>query len=531
MLTVATLAMLAVGVAAAVSGAEPSFDRDWRMIGHDAASTHNQPFEHALSRRNVGRMTAKWVHTTSGDVSATPAVADGAVYFPDWGGSFWKLDADTGRVIWSRSIADYVGVAGALSRTSPIVRGRTVYIFDLNTAQLLAINTRTGELRWKSTIDPHPAAIATGSPVIVGDRIYMGLSSRDPALSRQNGTPCCTFRGSLVALDANTGQILWKTYVLPDNGGLPTGYAGGTILNPPAVDVADGLVFAGVGNLYTQPASVAACLAAAPNHWSEACIPPDAHFHSLVAFDADTGAIRWSFRAAGHDAWEIACGGLPASVTWCSTPDNFTNWDFAGSGPNVFRVRIDGRRRTVVGVGQKSGVYWLFDAASGTLLWHTLVGPGSDQGGMEWGTATDGRRVYVAIGNLNHQSYVLQPSGETATGGSWAALDASTGQILWQTADPQGAVDLSPLTIANGVVYAGSMARTGPNMYALDAATGTILWQFESGGSVVAGPAVSRGTVYWGSGYSRAAGGAGNNKFYAFAVGRGNRDDGDESGD
>ena len=116
-------------------------------------------------------------------------------------------------------------------------------------------------------------------------------------------------------------------------------------------------------------------------------------------------------------------------------------------------------------------------------------------------------------------AYTL-PSGEVITGGSWAALDPSTGRILWQTPDPQGAPDLAALTVANGVLYAGSMAHNGDQMYALDAATGKILWRFHAGRRrswSLAGPAVVDGTVYWGSGYAR-TGGVGNNKFYAFSI-------------
>lgn len=76
------------------------------------------------------------------------------------------------------------------------------------------------------------------------------------------------------------------------------------------------------------------------------------------------------------------------------------------------------------------------------------------------------------------------------------------------------------MTVANGVVYAGSLAsgQNSNNMYALDAKTGKILWDFNSGGSVVAGAAVVNGTVYWGSGYSRYGLGVFNNKLYAFTV-------------
>jgi polyvinyl alcohol dehydrogenase (cytochrome) len=137
---------------------------------------------------------------------------------------------------------------------------------------------------------------------------------------------------------------------------------------------------------------------------------------------------------------------------------------------------------------------------------------------MEWGTATDGDRIYAAITNHHLIPYRLMPSGTPATAGSWAALDAVTGRIVWQTADPQNVRDLAPLTVANGVVYAGSMALTGNQMYALDAATGAVLWKYAAGSSVNSGPAVVDGTVYWGSGYSRSAFGNGNNKLYAFSL-------------
>ena len=155
------------------------------------------------------------------------------------------------------------------------------------------------------------------------------------------------------------------------------------------------------------------------------------------------------------------------------------------------------------------------------FVWSTLIGPGGDQGGIEWGTAFDGERIYVPITNQHHIPYkltqngVLDATGPTITGGSWAALDPITGKILWQTADPQtetvpgftnvGVWDLAPVTVANGVVYGGSMAKlpSQNQFFALDAGTGRILWQWKAGSSVNAGPAVVRGTVFWGSGYSR----------------------------
>jgi polyvinyl alcohol dehydrogenase (cytochrome) len=139
----------------------------------------------------------------------------------------------------------------------------------------------------------------------------------------------------------------------------------------------------------------------------------------------------------------------------------------------------------------------------------------SSLGGIEWGSATDGTRIYVAIANLYGIPYAA------GSAGSWAALNPATGAILWQTADPNGAIDIGPMTVANGVVYAGSMATDAskPTMFALNATSGTPIWTFVTQESVNAGATIVNGTVYWGSGYSHLypLGTGGNKIFYAFS--------------
>ena len=139
----------------------------------------------------------------------------------------------------------------------------------------------------------------------------------------------------------------------------------------------------------------------------------------------------WSYRVVGEAPWQRACGSQPPAATWCAPEsDNPLNggdkWDLSGSGPNVFRIGHGRDKRTVVGVGEKSGVYIVLDARTGEFIWNTLVGPGGDMGGMEWGTAYDGDRIYVSITNQHHIQYLLTDNGKlmstTATGGTWAAL-------------------------------------------------------------------------------------------------------------
>ena len=169
----------------------------------------------------------------------------------------------------------------------------------------------------------------------------------------------------------------------------------------------------------------------------------------------------------------------------------------------------------IVGFGQKSGIYWALNPDNGNIVWSTPVGPGASLGGIQWGTATDGQRIYVAIANSDHLPYTLVPSGQQITWGAWSALDVATGKILWQTADPTaGAIDKGSVSVANGVMYAGSYSG---QMYALDANTGTILWNFASGGSVLDGPSIVDGTRLLGI---RLPGiqGIGNNKVFAFSL-------------
>ena len=126
--TIAVAALVAL-VSAAQTMAKIKFN-DWPMIGQDATNTRDQPFEHELKPSNVDRLKPKWVATTTGDVSATPAVVDGAVYFGDFGtsassgGTLWKLDAETGKVIWSHSVPDYTGHRRRLRAHEPVARGQ-----------------------------------------------------------------------------------------------------------------------------------------------------------------------------------------------------------------------------------------------------------------------------------------------------------------------------------------------------------------------------------------------------------------------
>jgi len=510
----AAIALAAVGPATAGT--------PWSMGGQNIQNTRST--SSTITSATVGNLSTKWTFTTAGDVSATPAVVGNAVYFPDWGafvngfttgGYLYKLNATTGALIWSHKISEYTGIANSVSRTSPVVVGNTVYLGDQNGAHLLAVNATTGALQWMTTLGTRPDNVITQSPVVFGGVVYVGVTSLEEGnIAFIPNAPCCSARGYFNAVNATTGTLLWQTYMTPP------GYSGAGVWgSTPAIDAATRTVYITTGNNYSIPPAAAHCkndLHLPP----EQCLDPTNHYDSFVALNMDTGEIRWSSIREGYDDWNVACIFSffnPLACPVNSGPD----YDF-GAGPNLFTIQSNGKPRKVIGAGQKSGQYWLLDATTGDVIWMAQPAPGSTLGGMEWGTATDGNRIYFAETNYGHKDTLL-PNGQKTSGGSFGALDAKTGAILWQIEDPGAPADpfhgfpLAAPTVANGVVYVGSM--TG-DMFALDASDGDVLWKYRGQGGSNSGPAVSDGTVYWGNGYNHLGipEGSPSTTFYAFSV-------------
>jgi len=145
----------------------------------------------------------------------------------------------------------------AISRVSPALDGDQVIIGDIlssnqihDGANVIAVDRKSGKRRWITQVDSHPSAIITGSPVVFDGVVYLGVSSSEETLATNPAYPCCTFRGSVVALDARSGAMLWQTFDMPDNGGQQGGYSGGAVWQPPAIDPKRGSLFIGTGNNY-----------------------------------------------------------------------------------------------------------------------------------------------------------------------------------------------------------------------------------------------------------------------------------------
>jgi len=548
--------------AATASAATPA--GTWPFWGGDLHNTHFAASETSLSPANVAALTTKWHAASVGNVSAIPTVADGVAYVVDWGlplvegGSLRALDVATGRQLWSHAIVEYSGnLLNPTVRASPAVAGDLLVFGDVRSevtsvldipgaqgATLYAVARSDGHLVWKTRLDANPLAVVTQSPVVVGGKVFVGVSSYEEFAARL-AYPCCGFHGSMHAVDLATGHPLWRTQTTPD------GFPGGSVWgSSPSVDLARNAVYVGTGNNYDFPNALERCLGAHrgdPAAQQTQCFDvldrPDNFADSILALDLDTGAPHWSRKLRNWGSWTLACDGrlipfLPRNPLNCRDLDSL-DFDF-GQAPMLVTVSVGGAPRDLLLVGQKSGTAWAFDPANaGATVWSMQVGPGGVLGGMEFGAATDGQRMYVQLTNFDHTPFTIAAGahkGELVDGGAWSALDAATGAILWQTPDPASALPkfgplfspawggllgdgffgtaMGPLTVANGVVFAGSMDRAG-HMYAFDAATGAILWSFASGGSVMSAPTIVNGVVLWGSGYKTGFDGQG---FWAFAL-------------
>ena len=499
----------------------------WTVGGQNIENTRNQPAETRIGVATAPNLAVAWSSGETGDISATPAVDGTAVYFPDWKGDVYALDRNTGAQLWKVAVASVTGVpasasgsVGGVVRATPAVAGNALVMGDqggrlFQGAKVFALDRRTGSTLWVTQVqglgaDPGQSsgddtAIVT-TPAIVDennpDVAYVGVAAFEEGLTAFiPGYQCCSFRGSVVALSVKTGQVLWRTYTIPK----VAGYSGGGVWGATgAIDPKRRTLYVTTGNNYSIAPADAACVAAATTPEAKgACMAAGNYFDSILALDTQTGRIKWATMTEPYDTWNVNCiPGFPVAGT-CPSPEG-PDYDFS-QGAMLLSARINGKARELVVSGAKSGLFWALDRDTGAVVWSTRVGPGGTLGGMEWGSATDGTRIYAALNNTFGIPFTPAGSSTTTTFGAWTALDPATGQILWQTTTPDtmgpgfGSA-VGALTVANGVVYGCSFAGT---WVALNARTGGVLWSQYSGAPCAAGAAVSQGTVYWGTGYNQ----------------------------
>ena len=498
----------ATGACAPSSPAEwPGLDGgpEWNGWGAGVTNTRFQPAEHAgLAAEDISRLRLKWAfgYPRSATAQSQPTVVGGRLFVASERGVVYALDARTGCTHWS--FAAQSGVRSAMTVSRLADRRHALFFGDFN-ANVYALDASTGAEIWRRDVETHEGARITGAPVLHEGRLYVPVSSLEELLAADPEYPCCTFRGSVAALDAATGEPIWQSFTIPETprprgrnpeGAFLMGPSGAAVWSAPTVDAERGLIYAATGNAYTEPAAAAS--------------------DAIVAFDIDTGAIRWTHQLTPGDAFILNCrGGNPN----CPDDDG-PDFDF-GSSP-VLATMTDGRDLLVI--GQKSGVgYGLDPDRDGAIVWQYRVGEGNALGGIEWGFAVDARKAYFA----NSDYLTPEPGG-------LAAVRLRTGELVWYAEPHEPVCDrcspalLAAVTAIPGAVFSGAYDGL---FRAYDAENGSVLWEHDTnraydtvngvtarGGSINGpGAVVVGGMVYVNSGYA-AFGGRPGNVLLAFGV-------------
>jgi polyvinyl alcohol dehydrogenase (cytochrome) len=437
----------------------------WNGWGPDITNTRFQGAEvGGITAADVPRLTLKWAYGLPREQQARgqPSVIGDHLFVGSQAGAVYALDAKTGCTHWQ-----FFPEAGLRSATSVGAyelddgrEGYAVYFVD-SQAHVYALDADTGEQLWRTRVEDHPSVRGTGALTLYEGTLFVPMTGINEAMSGADKEyACCTFRGSMTAVDAATGEILWKTYTVPEpqrrgtsSAGVPLwGPAGVGIWNAPTVDVARGLIYSGTGPAYADA--------------GETPETTDA----VIAFDMETGEIRWVNQFT-QDVWLSGCdNGANANPNCPDTqgPD----LDFSAS--PILTTNSDGD--DVIVIPQKSGMVYALDPANdGATLWSYRAGPGGPVGGV-WGSAVEDNRMYVAVGGFFNEE----------TGGIHA-IDIDTGERIWFTppqpllCDPPGprcsATQAAAVTAVPGAVFSGS-ADGGLRAYS--AVDGEVIWTFDA---------------------------------------------------
>lgn len=479
---------------------------NWNGWGVDNLNTRFQPPAAAgLTAAQVPNLKLKWAFGFPGARSAysQPNVVGGRVYTGSNDGTVYAIDARSGCLYWMFR-------AKSMVRSSVIVGpDQRAYFGDLD-ANLYALDAATGKLVWEKKADDQPFARITGTPKLYEGRLYVPIASQEENAGANPIYPCCKFRGNLVAIDAKSGEVVWRTYTSPEPRATGTsktgvqfyGPSGATTWASPTLDLKRKLIYVMTGNGYSDPDIKTA--------------------DAIVALDLNTGKIRWSQQAT-PDMFNWDCG--PRGGGGNCPANHGPDEDFGSSA-----VLLDtGGGKQLLVAGQKTGVVHAFDPDhSGKIVWQTRIGKGSTLGGILWGIAGHQGVAYVPLSDIDRQ----KPSA----GGGLFAIDAATGKVLWHTPPPAlaclpkpgcNSAQLAPPSAIDGAVFSGSMDG---HLRAFDMATGKIIWDFDavqsfpttngvpgSGGSFSStGPTIVDGMVYVNSGYGGQ--GMAGNVLLAFSV-------------
>jgi len=490
----------------AESAAKPGGNAIWNGWGVDLANTRFQPFP-GLTAEQVPALKLKWAfgfpNTTS--TFGQPTIAGGRLFLGSEDGTVYSLDARTGCIYWTYKAAATVRTAISIDASL-----NAIYFGDVK-ANAYRVDAASGMLVWKVQVDTHPFARVTGAPKLHAGRLYVPVSSIEEIPGGNAKYPCCTFRGSVAALETGTGKQIWKTYAIPDppqstrvnsKGTQMSGPAGAAIWSSPTIDLERKAIYVATGNAYSDP--------------------PVRYTDAILSLDMETGSLQWARQMTEGDGWNFNC--LNPNRFSCPEHEG-PDLDF-GSSP-ILRTAAPGKRLLLV--GQKSGMLHAIDPdAQGKIVWQVRIGKGGALGGIEWGSAADDQAVYAALSDIE--------GAHPELGGGLFAIRISTGEKIWYAAPPRPpclgkpgctAAQMAPVTVIPNVVFSGSMDG---HLRAYSTAEGKLLWDFDTlrsyetvngikagGGSLNAtGPTVAGGMLYVNSGYGQ-LGGMPGNALLAFA--------------
>ena len=479
----------------------------WAGWGVNPQNTRFQPASVAqLNREQVKQLKLKWAFGFPGAYATygQPTSYAGKLFVGSEDGTVYALDAATGCKWWTFRAADTVKTAISIGNG-----GHTAFFGDTD-GYIYAVDANSGSQIWRVRPESHPRSRITGSPLLVGNRLYVPVSSGEEGDSADPRYPCCTFRGSVVALDTVSGRKIWQAYTI-DQPARPTrkspqgvqyfGPAGAAVWSSPTADLDRRVLYVATGNDYSYP----------PSDSSDA----------VIAIDMTTGRKIWHRQFTPNDVWNSGC--VAPQKDNCPDPRG-DDYDFGA--PPILKVLSNGRH--ILLLSQKSGMVYALDADHrGGLLWKKRIAHGGPLGGIEWGGAIDGDYAFYPISDYDFD----HPLGG---GGGLFALDLRTGRKVWLAAPPKpsclgvdgcSAAQMAPPTAIPGVVFAGSLDG---HLRAHDARDGQVIWDFNTaqkfsttnglqahGGSLNgAGPTVVGGMVFVTSGYTNAMDG---NVLLAFA--------------
>jgi polyvinyl alcohol dehydrogenase (cytochrome) len=483
----------------------------WRGWGNDLMNTRFQPAKAAgLNPDQVSNLKLKWAFglPSGAETYGQPTIVDGRVFIGDDNSFVYSLDAASGCVYWSFHAEAQVRTAMVIGPVSGHGSSKYATYFGDRKANVYAVDARSGELLWKTNADQRVLSHITGSPVFYEGRLYVGVAGSEEVASGDPHYPCCTYRGNLSALDANTGKVIWKAYTIPEEpkptkknslGTQLWAPAGASIWTAPTIDAKLRAIYVATGNAFTEPAAKTS--------------------DAIVAFDMKTGKMLWSYQGVENDASPQGCGGRGPKGEQCPEHPG-PDWDFANS---PILKTLAGGKRILVAAHKGGGVVAVDPDKKGALVWKADLaeGPGSAAGQIMWGGAADDQYVYYPV----------------QTGGV-AALRLTDGTKAWFTKlDPAPAEQgrrprrgqVAAVTVIPGVLFSGGWDGV---LHALSTSDGHQLWEYNTaheyetvngipakGGSLGdPGPVVVGGMLYVGSGYIGTGNGMPGNVLLAFAA-------------